>query len=250
MATWEHYDGQLRIVDSEGVVLERALDPQRYADFIGEAVVPWSYLTMPYYKPMGYPQGAYRVGPLARLNVCQRMGTPLADAELNTWREEFSFGKGIVTSSFQYHYARLIEILGAIERIDQLLDDPDLQSDHLRAHAGINRLEGVGVSEAPRGTLFHHYQVDQHGLIKKVNLIIATGQNNFAMNEAVKLIAKHYIHGVKNSEIPEGLLNRVEAGVRAYDPCLSCSTHAIGQMPLHVQVVGADGNVVAEVKRG
>jgi NAD-reducing hydrogenase large subunit len=246
---WEHYDGQVRIVDSEGAVIERALDPQRYSEFLGEAVVPWSYLKLPYYKPMGYPQGAYRVGPLARLNVCQRVGTPLADAELTEWRQQFGFGKGVVTSSFQYHTARLIEILAAVERIDQLLDDPDLLSDHLRAHAGINCTEGVGVSEAPRGTLFHHYRVDAHGLITKVNLIIATGQNNYAMNEAVKLIAKHYIHDVKDGEIPEGLLNRVEAGVRAYDPCLSCSTHAIGQMPLHVQVVGMDGSVVREWRR-
>lgn len=248
--TWEHYDGPLRIVDSEGAVVERSLDPQRYSEFIGEAVVPWSYLKMPYYKPMGYPQGAYRVGPLARLNVCKSMGTPLADAALFEWREQYGFGKGVVTSSFQYHNARLIEILCAIERIDQLLDDPELLSDHLRAHAGINRLEGVGVSEAPRGTLFHHYHVDSHGLIKNVNMIIATGQNNYAMNEAVKLIAQHYIHGIKDGDIPEGLLNRVEAGVRAYDPCLSCSTHAVGQMPLQVQVFGADGILVKELKRG
>ncbi len=248
--SWEHYDGPLRIVDSEGRVLERALDPQRYSEFIGEAVVPWSYLKMPYYKPMGYPEGAYRVGPLARLNICTHMGTPLADAELQQWREDYGFGKGVVTSSFQYHYARLIEILGAIERIDIMLDDPELQSDHLRAHAGINCLEGVGVSEAPRGTLFHHYQVNSDGLITRVNMIIATGQNNYAMNEAVKLIAQHYIHGITDGDIPEGLLNRVEAGVRAYDPCLSCSTHAIGQMPLQLQVIGPDGIVVQEMSRG
>ncbi len=247
--TWEYYDGLLRVVDSEGAIVEHALDPQRYEEFIGEAVVPWSYLKLPYYKPLGYPGGAYRVGPLARLNVCQRMGTPLADEELGKWREMYGLGKGVVTSSFHYHYARLIEILAAIERIDQLLDDPEVLSGQLRAHAGINRLEGVGVSEAPRGTLFHHYHVDQYGLITKVNMIIATGQNNFAMNEAVKLIAKHYIHGVKDGEIAEGLLNRVEAGVRAYDPCLSCSTHAIGQMPLHVLVIDAGGSLVRELRR-
>jgi NAD-reducing hydrogenase large subunit len=247
---WEHYDGQVRIVDSNGKIVERALDPQRYSEFLGEAVVPWSYLKMPYYKPMGYPGGAYRVGPLARLNVCVRMGTPLADTELREFRKQFGGSTGVVTSSFQYHYARLIEILAAIERINHLLDDDDLSSDHLRAHAGINRREGVGVSEAPRGTLFHHYRVDKHGLITRVNFIIATGQNNYAMNEAVKRIAQHYIHGASDGQIDEGLLNRVEAGVRAYDPCLSCSTHAIGQMPLAVEVMNARGELVKVLMRG
>ena len=152
----------------------------------------------------------------------------------------------MATSSFFYHYARLIEILAALERIERLIDDPDLTSERVRASAGINQLEGVGVSEAPRGTLFHHYQVDDNGLIQKVNLIIATGQNNLAMNKTVAQIAKHYLQG---TEITEGMLNRVEAGIRAFDPCLSCSTHAAGQMPLHVQLVGADGNVLNEVYR-
>ena len=133
-----------------------------------------------------------------------------------------------------------------MERIERLLDDPDLLSDRLRADAGINRLEGVGVSEAPRGTLFHHYQVDENGLLTKVNLIIATGQNNLAMNRTVTQIAQHYITG---PQIPEGVLNRVEAGIRAFDPCLSCSTHAAGQMPLHVQLVGPDGTIRDEVWR-
>ena len=140
----------------------------------------------------------------------------------------------------------MIEILGAIEKIEQTIDDPDLLSTHLRADAGINQLEGVGVSEAPRGTLFHHYQVDENGLMQKVNLVIATGQNNLAMNRTVAQIARHFIHG---SEIPEGMLNRVEAGIRAFDPCLSCSTHAAGQMPLHVQLVGADGTLLTETWR-
>lgn len=185
----------------------------------------------------------YRVGPLARLNVCARMGTPLADQELQEFRDR---GSGTANSSFFYHYARLIEILASIERIEGWLDDPDLLSNRLRAHADVNQLEGVGVSEAPRGTLFHHYQVDENGLIEKVNLIIATGQNNLAMNRTVAQIARHYIHG---TEIPEGMLNRVEAGIRAFDPCLSCSTHAAGQMPLHIQLVGADGKVLNEVWR-
>jgi NAD-reducing hydrogenase large subunit len=249
---WEHYDGYLRFVDSAGNIVSDRLDPTRYQEFIGEAVQPDSYLKSPYYRPLGYPDqsdhcrldsGIYRVGPLARLNICTRIGTPLADQELLEFRQR---GHGTVTSSFFYHYARLIEILGAIEKIDQMIDDPDLRSTHLRADAGINQLEGVGVSEAPRGTLFHHYQVDENGLMKKINLIIATGQNNLAMNRTVAQIARHFIHG---SEIPEGMLNRVEAGIRAFDPCLSCSTHAAGQMPLHVQLVNADGNLLDETWR-
>jgi NAD-reducing hydrogenase large subunit len=249
---WEHYDGHLRFVDSAGNIVVDRLDPTRYQECIGEAVQPDSYLKSPYYRPLGYPDqsdhcrldsGIYRVGPLARLNICTQIGTPLADRELREFRDR---GHGTVTSSFFYHHARLIEILGAIEKIEQTIDDPDLRSTHLRAEAGINQRSGVGVSEAPRGTLFHHYQVDENGLMKKVNLIIATGQNNLAMNRTVAQIARHFIHG---SEIPEGMLNRVEAGIRAFDPCLSCSTHAAGQMPLHVQLVGADGSLLNETWR-
>jgi NAD-reducing hydrogenase large subunit len=249
---WEYYDGPLRFVDSAGSIIADRLDPTRFEDFIGEAVQPDSYLKSPYYRPLGYPyqddhckvdSGMYRVGPLARLNVCTQIGTPLADRELTEYRDR---GNGTVTSSFFYHYARLIEILGAIEHIEQILDDPEILSTHLRAEAGINQLEGVGVSEAPRGTLFHHYHVDEDGLMKKVNLVIATGQNNLAMNRTVAQIARHFIHG---PDIPEGMLNRVEAGIRAFDPCLSCSTHAAGQMPLHIQLQGADGRVLDEVWR-
>jgi NAD-reducing hydrogenase large subunit len=248
---WEHYDGVIRFTDSEGNIVADKLDPTRYQEYIGEAVENWSYLKFPYYRPWGYPDshssntrsGIYRVGPLARLNICSSIGTPQADRELQEFRDrrqQSSF------SSFFYHYARLIEILACIEQIEILLDDPEIQSHRLRAEAGINQLEGVGVSEAPRGTLFHHYQVNANGLIQKVNLIIATGQNNLAMNRTVAQIAKHFIHG---KEIPEGMLNRVEAGIRAFDPCLSCSTHAAGQMPLHLQLVAADGTIVDEAWR-
>jgi NAD-reducing hydrogenase large subunit len=237
---WEHYDGKLRFVDSDGQIVADCIDPASYQDYIGEAVEGDSYLKSPYFKPLGYPQGMYRVGPLARISVCSHMGVPLADHELKEFRYRFH---GTATSSFLYHYARLIEILAALELIDQLINDPDLTSDHLRSIAGINRLEGVGASEAPRGTLFHHYQVDRHGLVKRVNLLIATGQNNLAMNQTMLQIARHYIHG---PEIPEGVLNRMEAGIRAFDPCLSCSTHALGLMPLHVQLLAADGSVRSE----
>ena len=249
---WEHYGGKIRFVDGGGNIIADRLDPTRYQEFIAEAVEPWSYLKFPYYRPLGYPakadycqlqSGIYRVGPLARLNICSRMGTPLSDRELREFRDR---GKGTVNSSFFYHYARLIEILAGIERIENMLEDSDLSSSHLRAKAGINRLEGIGVSEAPRGTLFHHYQVDENGLIKKVNLIIATGQNNLAMNRTVAQIARHFIRG---TEIPQGMLNRVEAGIRAFDPCLSCSTHAFGQMPLQIQLFDSVGNLLNEICR-
>ena len=248
--TWEHYDGDLRVVDSRGNVIADRLNPNRYQEFIGEAVQPDSYLKSPYYKPLGYPDqtqhcrlenGLYRVGPLARLNVCDRMGTPLADQELHLFRD---YGMG--NSSFFYHYARLIEILTCIEQIEIALDDPDLQSQPLRAKADVNQYEAVGVGEAPRGTLFHHYTIDKTGLLTHVNLIVATGQNNLAMNRTVAQIARHYIHG---STIPEPMLNRVEAGIRTFDPCLSCSTHAAGNMPLHIQLLDANNQVLDECYR-
>ncbi len=250
-AQWEHYDGDLRIVDSDGNVLVGALDPRRYSEVIAEAVESHSYLKSPYYKPLGYPQGMYRVGPLARLNVCTTIGTPLADAELNEYRQRAG-SSGIVQSSFMYHYARLVEILAAVERINILLLDPEILSPRVRASGSINKLEGVGVSEAPRGTLFHHYHVDEHGLLKKVNLIIATGNNNIAMNRTVKQIAQHWIKSAPMNgkpHIEEPLLNRVEAGIRCYDPCLSCSTHAFGEMPMDVTMYDASGNVLDHLKR-
>ncbi|MCA9934396.1 MAG: Ni/Fe hydrogenase subunit alpha [Ardenticatenaceae bacterium] len=242
----EHYDGLLRVVDSEGKVLVDGIDPARYQEIIGEAVEPWSYLKFPYYKPYGYPDGMYRVGPLARLNVCDFAGTPRADRELRQFRRLGSLGKP-VSSSFHYHYARLIEILFALEKIEEFMEDPDITRTHIRSWAGVNQPIGIGVSEAPRGTLFHHYKVDQQGILQTVNLIIATGQNNLAMNHTVKQIAQAYVDG---NHLSEGMLNRIEHGIRTYDPCLSCSTHAVGQMPLHVQLVDAAGQVVAEQVRG
>jgi NAD-reducing hydrogenase large subunit len=241
--TWEHYGGSIRIVDSQDRIVADKLDPRRYRDFIGEAVESYSYLKSPYYLPLGYPEGIYRVGPLARLRLCGRMGVPRADAELAAFR---TLGAEETNSSFYYHYARLIEILAGLEYIEMLANDPDVLSADYRARAGVNQLEGVGCSEAPRGTLFHHYRVDKDGLIQKMNLIIATGQNNLAMNRAVAQVARHYIRGPK---IPEGVLNRVEASVRAFDPCLSCSTHALGQMPLLVQLVAPDGTILDERRR-
>jgi NAD-reducing hydrogenase large subunit len=242
--TWEHHGGKLRFTDSSGSIIADQLDEQKYFEFIGESVQPGSYLKSPYYKPLGFPEGMYRVGPLARLNVCRQMGVPKADAELKKFKK---MGRGAVTSSFLYHYARLIEILACIEYVERSMEDPDLLSDDLRADAGINSLRGVGVSEAPRGTLFHDYTVDRNGLLQKVNLIVATGQNNLAMNQTVAQLARHFVRG---NEIPEPMLNRVEHGIRCYDPCLSCSTHAMGQMPLLVRLIAPDGTVLNEISRG
>jgi len=246
----EHYDGLLRMIDSEGNRLEPGFPPERFREIIGEAVQPWSYLKFPYYKPHvpvgdGYAAGMYRVGPLARLNVCDYAGTSRADAELGEFRKLAPPGKP-VTQSFHYHYARLIEILFALEKIELTLDDPAILDERVRSQAGVNQLMGVGVSEAPRGTLFHEYRVDDNGILQHVNLIIATGQNNLAMNRTVRQIAEAYVDG---HQLSEGILNRIEHGIRVFDPCLSCSTHAIGQMPLHIQLVAADGTVVHELVR-
>lgn len=243
--SWEHHGGKLRFTDSSGSVIADQIDAASYQEYIGESVQNSSYLKSPYYLPLGFPDGIYRVGPLARLNVAERMGVPQADEELMKFKK---LGRGAVNSSFLYHYARLIEILASIEFVEQYMADEEVSSNYLRADAGINSLRGVGVSEAPRGTLFHDYTVDRNGLLQKVNLIVATGQNNLAMNQTVAQIARHYIRG--DGRIPEPLLNRVEHGIRCYDPCLSCSTHAVGQMPLHVQLVAPDGRVVNEAMRG
>ncbi len=237
------YDGEIRFVDETGEKVASQLDPARYFEYLGEKVEPWSYLKSAYYLPRGFPDGVYRVGPLARLNVCSQCGTPLADQALSEFRER---QPNAVVSSFYYHQARLVEILYCVERIEQLLNDPEILSKHVRAIANPNALEGVGAAEAPRGTLFHHYKIDEHGLIKWVNLIIATGQNNLAMNRSVLQVAQHYVSGDK---LTRGMLNRVEAVIRAYDPCLSCSTHALGQMALKLQLIGPDGAVVDEICR-
>jgi NAD-reducing hydrogenase large subunit len=241
-ALLEHYDGKLRFVDASGNIVLDQIDPTRYQDYIAERVETFSYLKSPIFKSLGYPDGIYRVGPLARLNVIDRCGTPKADQE---WTEFRALRRGVILSSFHQHYARLVEMLYGIERIWQLLNERDILDKHVRAFAKPNKFEGVGVAEAPRGTLFHHYKIDENGLIKWVNLIIATGHNNLAMNRSVLQVAQHY---VKGSRLEEGMLNRVEAVIRSYDPCLSCSTHAIGRMPLHIRLLGPGGEVLDEKK--
>ena len=237
------YDGILRFKDASGALVDSVTDPLRYRDAIGEASVSDSYLKSPYYVPLGYPDGIYRVGPLARLNVADACGTPEADVEFAEFHQRFGRTVG---SSFHYHYARLVEALFAVERMEQLLNDPDILGTHVRAEAGVNALEGVGICEAPRGVLIHHYKVDERGAITWANLIVATGHNNMAINKSVEQVAKAFVDG---GALTEGMLNRVQAVVRAYDPCLSCSTHALGAPELLVQVVSRDGEVLGEAQR-
>ncbi len=239
----EHTDGKLRFVDERGAVLADQVEPRDHRAWIGEAVEPWSYLKFPYYLKHGYPGGLYRVGPLARLNCCARAGTPLADEALAGFRQ---LGRGAVLSSFHAHHARLVEILYAVERIEQLLADPGILSDEVCAVALRSRRRAVGACEAPRGTLFHDYEVDRDGLVERVDLLIATGQNNLAMNRTVAQIARHYLSGQR---LEEGLLNRVEAGIRAFDPCLSCSTHAAGKMAMVVELLGGQGELLDAATR-
>lgn len=240
----ELYDGNIRLVDKSGKQLE-LFPASHYLENIAEHVEDWSYLKFPYYRKMGYPAGVYRVGPLGRLNTCEKIDTPLAQQEFVEYHK-INDGKPIENTLY-FHYARLIETLFAVEKVGVLLDDPDILSQDILNTRQNYQGEGIGVIEAPRGTLFHHYWVDKNGQMEKVNLIVATGNNNWAMCEAVDSVAKRYVQG---PDITEGMLNRVEAAVRAHDPCLSCSTHAVGEMPMIVEVRDLQGNLLNVVKRG
>jgi NAD-reducing hydrogenase large subunit len=237
------YDGRIRFKTAAGATAAE-IDPAEYANYIGEASLSDSYLKAPYFKPIGYPAGIYRVGPLARLNVADCCGTPDADKELREFRERFG---RIVASSFHFHYARLIEAIYCLERLQQLLEAPAILDRHVRARAEVNAAEGIGVAEAPRGILIHHYKVDEHGAIRWANLIIATGHNNLAINRSIEQVSKYF---VKANRLEEGMLNRVSAVVRAYDPCLSCSTHAGGIVPMRIELVGRRGELLDEVSSG
>ncbi|WP_321469735.1 Ni/Fe hydrogenase subunit alpha [Halarcobacter sp.] len=241
----EHYDGFLKFIDSQGNILEEKIDPKDYKNYIGEAVEEDSFLKSPYYKPLGYKEGMYRVGPLARLNIANRCGTYLADIEFERFKN-LNNGKPVL-NSFYYHYARLIEIIYAIERIEELLNEEQTLDSQIRAYASINRNQGVGCSEAPRGTLFHDYKSDNNGVITGVNLIIATGNNNLAMNQGVKQVAQTFVDG---KDIRDGDLNRVEAVIRCFDPCLSCSTHALGVISSNIEIRDFNKNIIENIKRG
>jgi len=232
------YDGSLRFRAPDGQLLLDQMLPEEYSDYIGEATLRESYLKAPYFKPQGFPNGVYRVGPLARMNAIDQCGTPRADVELAEFRQRFGHP---AHSAFLYHYARLIEIIYSLERIEALLHDPQILETHIRAQGGVNALEGVGMIEAPRGVLIHHYKVNEDGAIVWANLIVATGHNNLAMGRGIQQVAEHFIDGAK---LQEGMINRVSAVVRAYDPCLSCSTHTFGQPALDIRLVGPTGELL------
>jgi NAD-reducing hydrogenase large subunit len=237
----ELYRGRLQFVDATGSKVVQDFHRDEYREYIGEATEAFSFLKSPYYLPMGYPDGIYRVGPLARLVVTPTMGTPQADQELSEFRGYNHH------SSFLNHYARLIECLHCLERMEEHLQAPDILNKRVRAHASANVAEGVGVTEAPRGTLIHHYRVDEEGLLTWGNMIISTNHNSLAMNRGVAQVARRY---VDSERLTEGMLNRVEAVIRTFDPCLSCSTHAAGEMPLQVSLYGSGGVLLDEARRG
>ncbi len=236
------YDGLLRFRAADGSIVQNGVPSDHYKDFVAEATLNDSYLKAPFYRPQGFPDGIYRVGPLARINVADGMGTPRADAELQEFRQRFG---RVPHSSFLYHWARLIEVLYALECLKVLLQEPDVLDTHVRASAGVNSPEGIGIIEAPRGTLIHHYKVDDNGAIVWANLIVATGHNNLAIGKGVRQVAEHFIKG---DQFQEGMLNRVSALVRAYDPCLSCSTHALGAPALEIALFNRKGEVLDRVR--
>ncbi|MBP1643146.1 MAG: Ni/Fe hydrogenase subunit alpha [Acidobacteria bacterium] len=234
------YHGKLRAIDARGAKILDQVDPLDYLEVIAEEVRSWSYMKFPYLKSLGAAEGWFRVGPLARVNVCDFIDTPEAEAA----RREFLGLSGGRPSNvtLAYHWARMIELLHSAEVIRRLLHDPDLQGDDLVAPAGERRGEFVAMIEAPRGTLTHHYRVDENDQVTMANLIVSTTCNNEAMNRAVRRIADEHLSG--RPVITEGLLNNIEVGIRAYDPCLSCATHALGQMPLEVTLLGPDSAVL------
>lgn len=238
------YHGNLRAVDAQGNKIFDQVDYSNYLDYIAEEVRPWSYMKFPFIKSIGPENGWYRVGPLARINTADFIDTPEADAALKDFRA--ATGK-ICNLTMAYHWARMIEVLHSIEKIKELLHDPDLQGTDLVVK-GQRRSEGIGLVEAPRGTLFHHYRVNDDDQVVMANLIVSTTNNNEPMNRAVQKVAKDHLSG--KEEITEGLLNHVEVAIRAYDPCLSCATHALGRMPLTIELYDCNGNLLDRKSRG
>jgi NAD-reducing hydrogenase large subunit len=239
----DFYDGALRARDADGGPIFDQVDPATYKSVLQEDVKNWTYMKFPHIRKLGGENGWYRVGALARVQVCDSLRTPLAEAE----RKKFLGGGRPVHGALMYHWARMIEMLHAAELARELLDDSDIVGADLMADKGPRRDEGVGVIEAPRGTLFHHYKVDANDLVTYCNLIVSTTNNNQAMNEAIRAVASRYLSG---RELTEGLLNHIEVAIRAYDPCLSCATHALGEMPLEVELLDADGAQVSRMRKG
>ncbi|HNO88006.1 MAG TPA: nickel-dependent hydrogenase large subunit, partial [Rhodocyclaceae bacterium] len=237
------YDGVLRLRGADGRVVRDGIPCTDYLGHITEAVRPWSYMKFPYITTQGPDTGWYKVGPLARVQNCDLIPTPRAEAA----RQAFlAHGGGApLHGPLAFHWARMIEMLHAAEVIRELLDDPDLLSDD-RMSGGPRRREGIGIIEAPRGTLIHHYQVDDDDLVSDCNLIVSTTHNNQAMNTAVRAVARRYLDG---QTLTEGLLNHIEVAIRAFDPCLSCATHALGKMPLALELRNVAGALVDRLQR-
>lgn len=237
------YHGVLRAVDANGARILIDVDYQDYLKYIGEEVRSWSYMKFPFLKQLGKEKGWYTVGPLARLNTCDFIPSPLAQKEFEIYKA-YTNGKPN-HMSLHMHWARLIELLHSAEALKDLLLDKDLQGDTL-VTKGKRQPEGVGLIEAPRGTLFHHYAVNEHDQITMANLIVSTTNNNEPINRAVNHVAHKMMTGRK--EITEGMKNAVEVAIRAYDPCLSCATHALGKMPLEIKLVDENNNVIHRYK--
>jgi NAD-reducing hydrogenase large subunit len=238
------YDGTLRVVDHAGALVSEVA-PRDYATLFDEQSAADSYTKTLFLKGRGEKDGVYRVGPLARLNVADSVSTPLAGAELAEFKQLGAGGP--VAPSLFYHYARMIELLYAVERASELLRYGEILSAEVRIPVKRRAGEGVGVIEAPRGTLIHHYVAREDGRITKVNLVVATAHNKLAMNESVARVAQSLVSG---GTIDEGQLNFVEMAIRCYDPCLSCSTHAFGKMPLEIELRDAAGTTRATFRRG
>ena len=236
--TLDLYDGAVRAVDEGGATIFDQMPPEKYLDYFVEGVRSWSYMKFPFIASLGADAGWYRVGPLARMNVCTRIDTPAAEAARREFCELTGGAPNHMTMA--YHWARMVELLHACEKIEQLLHDADLQGEDLVV-GGPREEEGVAIIEAPRGTLVHHYRVDDNDLVTMANLIVSTTSNNEALNRSVTQVAKAHLSGV---EISEGLLNHIEVAIRAYDPCLSCATHALGQMSLVVSLRGPAGELL------
>lgn len=238
------YHGVLRAVDADGKKILNDVDCQEYSKHIAEEVKNWSYMKFPYLRSIGKEKGWYTVGPLARLNTCDFIPTPLAQKEFEAYKAVTNGKPNHM--SMHMHYARLIELLHAGEVIKELLNDPDLQKTDL-VKKGTKQKEGVGIVEAPRGTLFHHYRINDLDQIEMANLIVSTTNNNIPMNNAVNYVAKANFNGKK--EVTEGMMNMVEMAIRAYDPCLSCATHALGQMPMELTLVDSKGAVLDQKRK-
>jgi len=242
----ELYDGKLRARDPMGNLIFDQVSDQEYHARIREEVRNWSYMKFPFLTELGKDAGWYRVGPLARVNNCDYIDSPLAEEERRVFKEHSSDGSGLLHAPLAYHWARMIELLHCAEKIRELLLDPDIRGTDLINRDQNRTGAGIGVIEATRGTLIHDYEVDDNDLVKKANLIVSTTNNNQAMNESIRRVASQYLDG---KELTEPLLNNIEVAIRAYDPCLSCATHAVGKMPLIVELRDQRGDLVDRLQK-